>query len=372
MLTMSRLIRKVKVLGAGSIGNHLGNAARRVGWSVDIVDPDPAALKRTRTKIYPSRYGEWDEEINLYSLDQAPRGGYDLICIGTPPDNHISLARAAVAEKPKAVLVEKPVCGPDLEGAQALFDEAAAANVAVFVGYDHVVGRGVRAVSEIATPAALDGIITIDVEFREHWGGILAAHPWLAGPWETYLAYYKRGGGASGEHSHAANLWQHFAHVVGAGRVSEVQASLDFVKERGMDYDRLCLMNLRTESGLIGRCVQDVVTRPPRKWARIQGGNGYVEWYCGREPGVDVVAGQMGDKPAIEQKITKTRPDDFVEEMRHIDQALQNDPSQSPIALHRALDTMLVVAAAHRSSETGRRVRIDYSRGWSPAAIILD
>jgi hypothetical protein len=35
---------KVKVLGAGSIGNHLSNAARRLGWSVDMVDSDPAAL----------------------------------------------------------------------------------------------------------------------------------------------------------------------------------------------------------------------------------------------------------------------------------------------------------------------------------------
>ena len=58
---------KVKVLGAGSIGNHLSNAARRLGWSVDLVDPDPAALERTRSKIYPSRYGNWDEAIRLFA-----------------------------------------------------------------------------------------------------------------------------------------------------------------------------------------------------------------------------------------------------------------------------------------------------------------
>lgn len=369
---MRTTIAKVKVLGAGSIGNHLSHASRSMGWAVDIVDPDPAALERTRTKIYPSRYGTWDEAIRLFSPGSAPSGGYDLICVGTPPDSHIRLARAAVAERPKAVLVEKPVCGPDLEGAQELADEAARAGVAVFVGYDHVVGRAARAVAELVTSKALQDVATLDVEFREHWGGILAAHPWLAGPWETYLGYSARGGGASGEHSHAANLWQHFAIAAGAGRVTEVQATLDVVRDNGMDYDRLCLMNLRTESGLIGRCVQDVVTRPPRKWARVQAGNGHVEWWCGREPGVDVVVSQLGEGTPTEQRITKTRPDDFIEEMRHIADALKSDPGKSPIALARALDTMLVVAAAHKSSASGRRARIDYGKGWTPAAISLE
>jgi predicted dehydrogenase len=371
-LATSGPIKKVKVLGAGSIGNHLSHAARSMGWAVDIVDPDPAARERTRTQIYPTRYGAWDEQIRLFAPEEAPRGGYDLICVGTPPDSHVRLARVAVAEQPKAVLVEKPVCGPDLEGAQELADEAAAAGVAVFVGYDHVVGRAARAVEDLVKSKSLKDVSTLDVEFREHWGGILTAHPWLAGPWETYLGYSARGGGASGEHSHAANLWQHFAHAAGAGRVVEVQASMDIMRDHGMDYDRLCLMNLRTESGLIGRCVQDVVTRPPRKWARIQAGNGHVEWWCGREPGVDVVTSLVDDGQPNEQKITKTRPDDFLEEMRHISDALQSDPGQSTIALLRALDTMMVVAAAHQSAASGRRARIDYSRGWTPAAISLD
>ena len=364
-------IKKVKILGAGSIGNHLSHAARSLGWSVDLVDPDPAALERTRTKIYPSRYGRWDEAIRLMAPEAAPPGNYDLICIGTPPDSHVRLARAAVAERPKAVLVEKPLCGPDLVGGQDLADEAAAGNVAVFVGYDHVVGQAARFVESLLTSRSLKDIATIDVEFREHWGGILAAHPWLAGPWETYLGYSSRGGGASGEHSHAANLWQHFAHAAGAGRVVEVQATLDVIRERGMDYDRLCLMNLRTEGGLVGRCVQDVVTQPPRKWARIQGADGHVEWWCGHQPGVDLVTGQAAGQP-IERRISKTRPDDFIEELRHISDAMQSDPSRSPIALARALDTMLVVAAAHGSSASGRRARIDYSRGWTPAAIAFD
>jgi predicted dehydrogenase len=360
---------KVKVFGAGSIGNHLSHAARSLGWSVDLCDVDHKALERTRTEIYPARYKQWDDAIRLFGSAQAPRGGYDLICIGTPPDSHIALARAAIAEKPKAVLVEKPLCGPELDGAQDLVDEAKAAGVAVFVGYDHVVGRAAH-IARDALKAGIGNVATIDVEFREHWGGIFAAHPWLAGPWETYLGYWRRGGGASGEHSHAANLWQHFAHIVGAGRVVEVDATLDFVRDSRVDYDRLALMTFRTESGLIGRCVQDVVTKPPRKWARVQGASGAVDWICGREPGVDVVAVERDEQGRGEELVLKTRPDDFIEELKHIETALASEPSASPLSIARGLDTMLVVAAAHRSNASGRRVRIDYNRGYTPAALL--
>jgi predicted dehydrogenase len=363
---------KVKVLGAGSIGNHLSNAARQLGWSVDIIDPDPSALQRTRTDIYPSRYGVWDDAIRLFAPDGAPSGGYDLICIDTPPDSHMPLARAAVAERPKALLVEKPLCGPDLAGAQELADEAAAAGVAVFVGYDHVVGRAVRMVADVLASEEIGAVTTIDVEFREHWGGIFAAHPWLNGPWDSYLGFTMRGGGASGEHSHAANLWQHFAHIAGAGRVSEIDATLDFIRDGRIDYDRLCLMNIRTESGLLGRCVQDVVTQPPRKCARIQGADGYIEWRCGAEPGVDVVAGRLAGREWFEERVSKTRPDDFIEELSHIKEALSSGPSLSPISLARGLDTALIIAAALRSAETGRRAYIDFAGGYRPSSIIVD
>lgn len=364
-------VLRVKVIGAGSIGNHLSHAARSLRWPVDLCDIDPAALERTRTQIYPARYGAFDESIRLFEAASAPRGGYDLICIGTPPDSHLPLALAALDERPRALLVEKPLCGPGLDQAQELAERAARAGVAVFVGYDHVVGQAAGIVADLLRTGRIGPVQTIDVEFREHWGGILAAHPWLAGPWDSYLAFWRRGGGASGEHSHAINLWQHFAQITGAGRIVEVQAMLDYVRDERVDYDRLCLAHLRTESGLVGRCVQDVVTRPARKWARLQGQDGYLEWHCGREPGVDAVLGESGGD-TVDHRISKTRPDDFIAELRHIAAAMTGDAAASPISLQRGLETMLVIAAAHRSAASGRRVRIDYDRGCTPAALSTD
>src|SRR5688572_24467565 len=133
------MTRRVKIYGAGSIGNHLANASRFLGWAVDLVDTDKAALQRTQSDIYPKRYGKWDDAIGLFQSGSEPKGGYDLIFVGTPPDSHLSLARSAVREQPKAILVEKPLCPPDLAGAQELLEESTAARGPVFVGYDHVV-----------------------------------------------------------------------------------------------------------------------------------------------------------------------------------------------------------------------------------------
>jgi len=358
---------KVKVLGAGSIGNHLAHASRRMGWHVAICDIDPAALERTRTEIFPGRYGAWDDAIELYTVPDAPKAVYDLIVVGTPPDHHVDLAIEAIAEGPRAVLVEKPVCGPDLARAQELFSLAEERGVMVFVGYDHVVGAA--AVAALAKARSLRRLETLDVEFREHWGGIFAAHPWLSGPEDSYLGFWKRGGGASGEHSHAINLWQHFARALGAGRIGEVTASLDYVKTDRVDYDRLCLLNLRTEAGLVGRVVQDVVTAPPRKWARIQGDDGYVDLSIGFEPGRDAVAWQIADATPGNVTIEKTRPDDFIAELRHIEAVLEGRDDSGILRLDRGLDTMLVVAAAHVSAAEGRRIAIDYNAGYRPDAL---
>lgn len=362
-------MKRVKVIGAGSIGNHLSNAARQLGYSVDLCDLDPAAMTRAKEMIYPERYGQWDEEIGMFSMEDAPVGGYDLICVGTPPDSHLAIAMNALAENPTALLIEKPLCSPELKGMQELRDRAADGDTMVFIGYDHVVGNATTKARELAESGVIGSIETIDVEFREHWGGIFAAHSWLDGPADSYLGFSSRGGGAMGEHSHAINLWQHFAHVVGAGRVLEVSAAADYVRDGTVDYDKICALNLTTETGLFGRVVQDVVTSPPQKWGRIQGRDGYLDWQFGFEPGCDKV-GWSGKEAAHQEFVAqKTRPDDFIAELQHIRDVVEGKIDESPISLERGMETMLVIAAAHQSAQSRQTVTIDYSKDYSTVAL---
>ncbi|WP_102784014.1 Gfo/Idh/MocA family oxidoreductase [Thalassospira sp. GB04J01] len=360
---------KIKIHGCGSIGNHLAQASRTLGWSVDMCDIDPAALNRTKNSIYPSRYGAWDEEIRLFESGSEPKEGYDIIVIGTPPDVHVELAMEALSERPKAIIIEKPICGPGLEGADALANKARELGVYVFSGYDHVVGQSAEKFSSVIDEKCFGELITLDVEFREHWAGIFGAHPWLSGPQDTYLGYFKRGGGASGEHSHALNLWQHFAHAAGKGRVVRVSSQMQFVKDGDLEYDRLCFLSLETESGFIGRVIQDVVTLPARKWARAQHVDGAVEWQCGSKPGCDEVREVLYSGQTTVTEVKKTRPDDFIKELRHIRSVLDGDIGESPISLERGLDTMLVLAAAHLSAKRGASVTINWDKGYVPEAL---
>ena len=89
---------KVKIYGAGSIGNHLAYACRSRGWGVMMCDIDRQALDRTREEIYPSRYGKWDADIQMATVDSLPQETFDLVIIGTPPDTHMKLA-ASILKK---------------------------------------------------------------------------------------------------------------------------------------------------------------------------------------------------------------------------------------------------------------------------------
>ena len=115
---------KVKIIGAGSIGNHLANAARKKGWDVTICDKDLDALARMKHEIYPQRYGSFDKDIKLFNVNDVPRDDFDWIFIGTPPDSHISLAMTALKENPKGILIEKPLSGPDLKNCDELVSTA--------------------------------------------------------------------------------------------------------------------------------------------------------------------------------------------------------------------------------------------------------
>jgi len=227
-------MQKVTIVGAGSIGNHLANACRSHNWAVTLVDSDPAALERTKSSIYPGRYGAWDEQIRLGPPTDNNFADADAVFIGTPPDTHLPIAlRILKNASPRLLLIEKPLCGPGLELCDEFFRKVQQGSTKVVVGYNHSVARCTLAVEEALRSGNLGPVLSISSRTREHWGGIFKAHPWLTGPSDTYLGFYRRGGGALGEHSHALHIWQHFAHVAGAGRVKEVSATLDLVYRRG-------------------------------------------------------------------------------------------------------------------------------------------
>ena len=362
-------MQSVKIIGAGSIGNHLTYACRQLGWKVRMTDIDADALRRTREEIYPARYGAWDPEIELAPQEKVPGEAYDLVVIGTPPDSHLPLAMEILGGEhpPKVLLIEKPLCGPALEGCGELWE--AAARATVLIGYNHVMTANTRAAERVLRNSDIGMPLSITVDWIEHWGGIFAAHPWLDGPGDSYLGMAGRGGGACAEHSHGINLWQHFAHVLGMGRVTEVGAMLDIVKSEREHYDRVAQLHLRTAQGLVGDVRQDVITQPPKKTLRIQTTTGFLEWCAGYDAKHDAVIHQFGSGETQTELLPRMRPDDFKGEIAHVAELLAGQETSSPISLERGLETMLVVAAAHRADEQGARVHINYDQGLTRAAL---
>ncbi|MCC5888397.1 MAG: Gfo/Idh/MocA family oxidoreductase [Gammaproteobacteria bacterium] len=352
---------RVKIIGAGSIGNHLAQGCRSLGCAVTMTDIDAAALKRTRDDIYPSRYGAWDTDIRLAAPDELAGERFDLTVIGTPPDTHMRIAALELARQaPKILLIEKPLCTPDLDGCRELREQAAKQGTRVLVAYNHRLTEHTRLAAAWLEDIGVGEVTTLRALFREHWGGIFGAHPWLSGPADTYLGFTSRGGGAIGEHSHGINIWQYFAELTGHGRITTVSAELDEVEQDGAAYDRIAQLSVRTESGLLGTINQDVVTRPAQKWLRLEGQDGHLEWQVNADPGHDLVRLVRDDGRGREQRVAKTRPDDFRGEIEHVVKLLAEPTLPSPLDLESGLATMCVIAAALESARTGRRVSVDY------------
>jgi predicted dehydrogenase len=347
-------MKNVYIIGCGSIGNHLANASRHLGWNVMMGDIDPAAIERARSLIYPGRYGHWDPAISFGDLDEMDNDCLDLVIVGTPPDTHLALALQALERRPKAILIEKPLAGIDLDLYQPLIDKAADTECALFVGYDHAVSEVVGKLFEIHREfrSSLGPLLSVDVNFREHWGGIFAAHPWLDGPNDSYLGFSSRGGGALGEHSHGLHLFYVICEQLGGGSPREIFSTIKASSDEGCDYDAISLVNIVTNKGVVGRCAQDVVTKPTAKNIQLQFLNGHISVEF--KPSGDslrFINNESGSELLFEFK--KNRPDDFIRELQHLDHAIQNGRYlESPLRVETGYGVMQIINAAFRSNNS--------------------
>ena len=357
----------VKVYGAGSIGNHLAHACRSKNWDVTVCDIDPDALARMKNDIYPSRYGAWDRSIKLTTPEQLEGHHFDLVIIGTPPTSHMSIAIKELENNtPQAIMIEKPLATPDLKDCQKLYDLSVEKNVFVACAFNHNLAQNTITAERLISDGHLGIPKSMHVRWLEHWGGIFGAHPWLAGPQDSYLGFSSSGGGASGEHSHAISIWQHFSRFMGLGRISEVIATMSVVDNGEVSYDEINQVLVKSEKGMHGTIIQDVITSPPIKSFRIQGEENYMEWFVNYSKSCDALKYDTDTK-----LFEKTRPDDFKGEIDHIELIMDGKvfEKDSPISLERGLDVMLIIAACHLSHKEGKKVMIDYDHGYNLGAL---
>ena len=83
---------KIKVIGAGSAGNHIAYALTtlREIKEITITDISKKALLRSKNQIFIKRYGKWSKKLKLEleSENIKKRNFYDGIVVSSPPEYH--------------------------------------------------------------------------------------------------------------------------------------------------------------------------------------------------------------------------------------------------------------------------------------------
>ena len=348
----------VKVIGAGSIGNHLAHGCRQKGWDVTIVDLSDEALARTKHTIYPDRYGAWDPKITLASPNDVGRKSFDIVIVGTPPATHLAIATAELENSPpRLLLIEKPLSDPDSEALKQFIQKAEASPTRVLVAYNQRHKPNTHKFLEVAASPSLGKLTGLSSHMLESWDGILKAHFWMGSEKDSYLAFSEQGGGALLEHSHALNLFLYFAAELGHGAATQVDASMDWVDHESGRYDRDTSMAITLESGLTGEVRQDLHTWPAQKNAVATFENGSVTWLMGDSS--DRVSLLSSDGTEIESwDFPKTRPDDFRGEISHLEDLLADPTRPSSLDLEHGTAVMEVALAAMASSASGSPISV--------------
>jgi predicted dehydrogenase len=350
---------KARIIGAGSIGNHLAHSLISHDFSVEITDRDPKALERMQNIIYPERYGSWDNRIKIIPWPISSSYDTDLLVIGTPPEFHLeSVLEQLQYCVPKIVLIEKPLSHPNLSLLGDLETIALKKNIRILVGYNHRLTTNTVIASEMISDGKIGEIISITSQTRESCVGILKAHPWLNSINESYLSSSDRGGGALYEHSHALNLLQYFISICNLEKISTLQAALDLVGDENTFYDRISFLTLYNQKGNIFHVIQDFVTNPPVKEIRFNGTLGDLLWRSSAVLDEVICYNSVGDV-VQHTKLIKQRKDDFSPEIIHIAKLLSNEISESPLDYKFAVDTMKIINAAFESNKNGRRISIN-------------
>ncbi len=344
---------RVKIIGAGSIGNHLCHAARSLGWEVFVTDIDSRALDRMRTEVYPQRYGSWDLAINLTypgtSGDLLGPQVYDVIFVCTPPSTHLDIALSEILQnKPKFLFIEKPLSNPSsLKKLYELKTLAIESNTTILVGYNHRLTPNTYFLTKIIHNNDFGKVNFIRSNFRENWIGILKAHPWLDGPSESYLGSIQKGGGALFEHSHGLDLLLYVKDELGFGEPKIKSIVFERKKDTNLDYDKNSILVLEFTNGVLALLEQNVFTNPPIKILEIEYEKARMVWFTENHTAGVRVYDEFGE--VMNSFVyNKNRMDDFKPEIEHISSLLKGESKDSPIFLSKIVGTQLLLEEAFK------------------------
>ena len=329
----------IKIIGAGSAGNHICFAFRKIGAKVTLTDASNESLLRTKNIIYKKRYGKWDNSIKLLK-EKNDFSKYDLIIISTPPSTHINLLNKNINNS-NNFLIEKPVCAPTYKNIKTLnkiIKNNRKKNF--YCGYNHRLFPSTNFFKKIVN-LNYKKINFINVNFKENTSGFLNAHFWFKSLNDSYLSKTKEGGGALCEHSHALNLAQYL--LKDSKKIKIISKKLVFKKIKKSYYDKSVDLFLTEKNKLI-QVVQNFETQPTEKSVVASGNNFFAKLIYNFDKSNDKII--YINKNKIKHKIfKKKRSDDFLYEANHIKKIIKQKNNSSVINIQSAIQTMNLIVS---------------------------
>ncbi len=327
---------RLLVVGCGSIGKrHLGNFQALGVEHLGAVD-----TREDRRVEVAERFGV----TSLYgSVDDALAEGYNAVLAGVPTRFHSEVAEKAIASGAH-VLVEKPLADR-ADGVEDLLEKARRNGLVVMVGYTYRFWPPLVRAKQAIDEGAIGRVVSAQIRFSEY------LPDWH--PWEDYRSWFmadaELGGGALLDESHTVDIARWFFGDVRSvfgftGRVSGLEITADDLAE----------MVLRFESGAVAGVHMDIYGRSHRKEMLIQGEDGNLDWdfYANR-----VTLYRADSKATDVWEFDTDRNEMFLAEARHFLECVEGRATP-PVDGADGLETLKVLLAVRRSSQTGRVVEL--------------
>jgi len=328
----------VLIFGCGSIGTHHAHAARSLGFNVFITDIKDNQMDYMKTKLYPSRYGKWDNKItflnykNVFNIKKV----FDLIIIGTSPLFHLDVLKKSIKKlKYKKILIEKPLSA---YWQKINFLKKNSTNL--FCGFNHSISPSILYIFTMIKKNKIGKIHYVKINWKEDFRLVLKAHPWVKSIKNSYLSDIEKGGGALHEYSHALHLGLCLKNILFQKKNTEMSKKIIFKRVGNYKYDSKSIIKLKNKNIVIEINI-DSLTNPPKKNLTIYGDKGRIYWERNMEKSQENTS-LLKNKKIIKKNFSITRPLDFINQLKFL--LKKNKPSIKNITgINSAIDVMELI-----------------------------
>lgn len=334
------MAKNVLIFGAGSIGNHMSYAARKLRLNVFVTDIKDQSLFLMKKVIYKKRYGIWDNKIKIIKYKDVfnLKNNFDLIIIGTPPKSHIKVfLKIKKKLKYKKILIEKPLTNFNNNLNYFIKNKNSIKNT-VFIGYNHSISKSFLFFLKLIKIIKKKEINEIDVQWKENFTKIMNAHFWIKKLNKTYISKTSVGGGALHEHSHGLHL---LILVMKIFKIKINKLNKIILYNKKFKYDKLVNINCFEKNILINYNT-NLISNNVKKEITISGLNIIISWINNFEKNYDAVIFRKRNVNKI-YKFKKTRSSEFQNEIEYLLKVKRDQISKSNLNIYHGIEVMKLI-----------------------------